>query len=45
MVLTGPELWVVKVLQLLVELVTEFSVAVEAGPDVWVVEAAAGTED
>lgn len=44
-VLIGPEVWVVEVIHLLVELVTESSVVVGAGTDVWVVEVAAGTED
>lgn len=43
--LIGPEVWVVRMIHLLVELVTEFPAVVEAGPDVWVVVGAPGTED
>lgn len=42
-VLIGPEFWVPEVIHLLVELVTESSAVV--GPDVWIAEVAAGTED
>ncbi len=44
-VLIGPEVWVVEVIHLLVELVTESSVGVGVGPDAWVVELVAETED
>lgn len=43
--LTGPEVWVVLEIHLLVELATESLVVVETGTDVWVVEKVAGTED
>lgn len=36
--LTGPEVWVVLKIHLLVHLATESLVVVDAGTDVWVVE-------
>lgn len=43
--LTGPEVWAVGVVHLLVELGAESLVVVGTGPDVWVVKQTAGTED
>lgn len=40
----GPIVWVVAVIHLLTELVPEFPAVVVAGPEVWFVEVAAGTE-
>ena len=42
--LMGPMVWVVAVIQLLIELVPEFPAVVAAGPEVWFVEVPAGTE-